>query len=89
MSESVRRSEDENTEELVGWSVASQDKARVSYKVTVRPRSAVPGLPALTKTQMRKKFKSNIWRCNCNDFMDITPDICKHIGYVILTELRD
>ena len=85
----MSRSEDENSMELVGWTVASKNKARVTYKVTVRPRSAVPELPKISKTQMKKRFKANIWACSCDDFVDIQPDICKHIGYIILSELRE
>ena len=57
----LSRSEDENSMELVGWMVASKNKARVTYKVTVRPWCAVPELPKISKTQMKKRFKANIW----------------------------
>ena len=69
--------------------MASQQKARVSYKVTVRPRSAVKVLPKITKTQMKKRFNANIWGCTCEDFADIQPNICKHIAYIVLSELRE
>lgn len=85
------RSLDENTETMLGWTVESQDHARIRYKVSVQPRTAVEGMPQLKKSQLRNRFKSNIWSCSCQDFKTNIVNAehrCKHIGYIILTELQ-